>query len=132
MTEKKVLQTSDLLKIGVYEDTGQKDREDKRVIRVSFSTLAGKMTVKNELINYLDIKKKQLIDAKKAAENAALTSHQQELNKINSKLELLNIMIVEVINYYKPIDVEFKNRLNELDDDIKNKVITDIEGNTLH
>ena len=128
----KILQTEDLLKLGVYEDTGQQDRDGKRVIRISFSTLAGKVTVKNESINYIKMKLKHLLDAKKAAESAALTSHQQELDKINSKIELLNIMIIELTNYYKPIDIEFINRTKELDIDLKNKNITEIEGTTLH
>jgi hypothetical protein len=133
MTGKKDLSKEDLLRLGIYEDTGQADRNDEAILRITFPTLVGKATVKNEVLKHIRYRIEKLKESKRAVQKAALKGYTVEMKRLAAKIEVLAELYNEITNHYNQIDVEIRNRHYEhFDGDIDGKNIIVSEGKTLH
>ena len=134
MREKKDLTLEDLHKLGVYEDTGQADLNDDAILRISFPTLIGKATVKNEILGHIKKRIDILNETQRAVKSAARKGYTIEIKKIAAKIEELAELYNTLSAHYNAIiDVEIRDRHREyFDGEIDSKNLIVVEGKTLH
>ncbi|MDX1699778.1 MAG: hypothetical protein R3250_04120 [Melioribacteraceae bacterium] len=118
--EKKDLTEDDLLKLGIYEDTGQANQDDEAILRLSFPTLVGKMTVKNEILNLIQTRIDDLKKSRGVLMARTPEDEKKELNKIDNSIEALALLHNYLVKFYKELDSELRNRRSEyFDGDIE-------------
>lgn len=131
-SEKKDLTEDDLLRLGVFEDTGQADQNDEAILRVSFPTLVGKNTVKNEILSIIRARINNLQKSKEALSGAS-EDKEKELDKIENMIEALALLHNYLVQFYSGLTSELKNRQVEyFDGDVDSKNIIIPGEKTVH
>ncbi len=133
MTEKKDLTEDDLLKLGVFEDTGQANQNDEAILRISFPALIGKLTVKNEILNIIRTRIDNLKKSRGVLTARTPEDEKKELDKIDYTIEALALLHNHLVKFYKELDSELRNRRSEyFDGDIESKNIIIPGEKTVH
>ena len=131
--EKKDLTEDDLLKLGIYEDTGQANQEDEAILRISFPTLVGKMTVKNEILTIIRTRIDNLKKSRGVLTARTPEGEKKELDKIDNMIEALALLHNHLVKFYKELDLELKNRRVEyFDGDVDSSNIIIPGEKTIH